>query len=75
MEHVPMTTWRPNPLQLLRLQAGLSQQDVGEAIGRSRETVSRIETGEYSLTPWVEELARLYGVTRGEVEDAWERSV
>lgn len=36
-----------NDVRRLRLAAGLSQRDLGEALGVSRQTVNSIENGRY----------------------------
>jgi len=39
-----------NPLRLAREQRGISQRDLGKAMGVSAATISRYETGERKLT-------------------------
>lgn len=37
-----------NQLRKFRKQAGLNQQEMGKAVGVSRQTISQIERGDYS---------------------------
>lgn len=61
---------KTTPLQLLRLRANLDQAELGQRIGRSQATVSRIESGEYGVERYVEELAEALGVSEREVRRA-----
>ena len=39
-----------NNLKKTRMEKGLSQQDLADIVGVSRNTISSIETGQFSLT-------------------------
>ena len=50
-----------NDVRQLRLAKGLSQGDLGEVLGVSRQTVNAIETGRYSPSlPLAIKLARFF---------------
>lgn len=68
------TTRPPSPLALLRLRAGLSQDQVAKVMKRDRSHLSRIEQGRYPIRPYVKRLAETYGVEEEEVREAWEAS-
>ena len=49
-------------LQAARKEAGMSQEQVAEALGARQKYVSKIETGERRIDPVeLQELAQLYG--------------
>jgi len=52
-------------LRELRRRAGLTQQQVGDALGVTKAQVSRIERGENTTVDRLQQLCELYGV-RGE---------
>ena len=57
-----------NDVRALRNDKGLSQGDLGEALGVSRQTVNAIETGRYSPSlPLAIQIARFFGSTVEEV--------
>jgi putative transcriptional regulator len=57
-----------NDVRRLRGDKGLSQGDLGEALGVSRQTVNAIETGRYSPSlPLAIQIARYFGSTVEEV--------
>jgi putative transcriptional regulator len=57
-----------NDVRQLRGVKGLSQGDLGEALGVSRQTVNAIETGRYSPSlPLAIQIARYFGSTVEEV--------
>ena len=39
-----------NNVKIVRMEKGLSQQDLADMVGVSRNTISSIETGQYSPT-------------------------
>lgn len=66
---MPVASWKPEEyrrlverLKAARLEAGLSQVQVAEALGVPQQHVSRVELGERRVDPTeLAELARLYG--------------
>lgn len=63
-----MTTWKAyfpsmdNDVRRLRAERGLSQADLGSALGVSRQTVNAIEAGRYDPSlPLAFKLARFFG--------------
>lgn len=57
-----------NDVRELRRARGLSQADLGSAMGVSRQTVNAIETGRYSPSlPLAIKLARYFGLPVEEV--------
>ena len=46
----------PNQIRKYRLKAGLSQQSLGDKIGRNKAKISKLETGEQELTQHYMEL-------------------
>jgi putative transcriptional regulator len=57
-----------NDVRELRVAKGLSQAQLGEVLGVSRQTVNAIETGRYSPSlPLAIKLARFFGRTVEEV--------
>jgi putative transcriptional regulator len=59
-----------NTVRELRAQAGLSQADLAEAMGVSRQTVNSIETGRYLPSlPLAIALVRFFETTIEEVFD------
>lgn len=60
-----------NTVRELRAQAGLSQADLANAMGVSRQTVNSIETGRYLPSlPLAIALVRFFETTIEEVFDA-----
>jgi putative transcriptional regulator len=60
-----------NMVRVLRTAKGLSQAELGAAIGVSRQTVNSIETGRYLPSlPLAITLARYFGTTVEDVFDA-----
>ena len=54
----------PNRIRELRLEAGLSQQALGDAVGTSKMTISDLERGEMQLTQdYMRRIAHALGVT------------
>ena len=52
-QRMPVITrqkWRKNFIREWREDRGLTQQDLADAIGRTKATVSRIETGDIAYT-------------------------
>lgn len=63
-----------NNLKALREARGLTQKQVGERVGVSRQAVNAIETGKYDPSIWLAyDLSKLFGVTIEELFD-FERS-
>ena len=57
-----------NEVRALRSERGLSQQQLGEALGVSRQTINSIETERYTPSlPLAIALARFFGTTVEEV--------
>ena len=55
----------------MRTARGLSQQELAEAMGVSRQTINSIETGRYTPSlPLAISLARYFGTTVEEMFDA-----
>ena len=60
-----------NRVRELREQAGLSQAEMGAAVGVSRQTINSIERGRYLPSlPLAFQLARFFGAPIEEVFDA-----
>jgi putative transcriptional regulator len=60
-----------NSVRALRDSRGLSQAELGEALGVSRQTINSIETGKYTPSlPLALALARFFGATVEEMFDA-----
>lgn len=57
-------------LKLLRVAAKLSLQQVGRRLGKHESSVSRIEAGRIDATPYLEQLAAIYGVSEAKVRRA-----
>lgn len=47
-----------NQLRILRQRAGLSQQQLADRWGVSRETISRYETGVLDIPKWTSDAAK-----------------
>lgn len=63
-----------NNLKALREARSLTQKQVGERVGVSRQAVNAIETGKYDPSIWLAyDLSKLFGVTIEELFD-FERS-
>ena len=59
-----------NQVRELRIQKGLAQGQLAEAMGVSRQTINSIETGRYAPSlPLAMALARFFGVTVEEMFD------
>ena len=57
-----------NEVRTLRAEAGLSQQDLGEAVGVSRQTINSIEKERYTPSlPLAMALAKYFKTTVEEV--------
>lgn len=51
-----------NRLKEMREATGLTQKEVGEKVGVSRQAINAIETGKYDPSIWLAyDLARLFG--------------
>jgi putative transcriptional regulator len=60
-----------NSIRTLRIERGLSQQDLAEAVAVSRQTINSIERERYAPSlPLAIALARFFGVPVEEVFDA-----
>lgn len=76
-EQVLAAATPPTSITLRRLAKGLSQAQLSELLGTSRETVSRMETGEvWPFPPRIKQLASIYEAPLGdlcvELIAAWE---
>jgi len=57
-----------NDVRAMRIAAGLSQADLGKALGVSRQTVNSIEAGRYLPSlPLAFALARFFGTSIEEI--------
>ena len=53
-----------NQVRTLREQHGLTQKDLGERVGVSRQAINAVETGKFDPSIWLAyDLARLFGTT------------
>jgi len=53
-----------NRVRELREMQGLTQKELGERVGVSRQAINAIETGKFDPSIWLAfDLARLFGVT------------
>ena len=53
-----------NNVRELREQLGLTQKELGERVGVSRQAINAIETGKFDPSIWLAyDLARLFGVS------------
>ncbi|MPM28120.1 hypothetical protein SDC9_74639 [bioreactor metagenome] len=53
-----------NKVRELREERGLTQKELGERLGVSRQAVNAIETGKFDPSVWLAyDLARYFGVT------------
>ncbi|WP_298175063.1 helix-turn-helix transcriptional regulator [Novosphingobium sp.] len=58
----------PNRIRELRLEAGLSQQSLGDAVGVSKMTISDLERGNMVLTlDYMRRIARALGVNAADI--------
>ena len=54
----------------LRRAAGLSQEELADAVGTTRQTITSIEVGKYTASlPLAYKIARFFGLTIEEVFD------
>ena len=54
----------------LRTQMGLSQEELADAVGTTRQTITSIEVGKYTASlPLAYKIARYFGLTIEEVFD------
>lgn len=59
-----------NRIRELRRQHKLSQEELAEAVGTTRQTITSIETGKYTASlPLAYRIARHFGLTIEEVFD------
>lgn len=59
-----------NEVRALREQRKLTQQQLGELVGVSRQSIVAIEKGKYDPTLWVAyDLAKVFGITIEELFD------
>ncbi len=64
-----------NKIRALRKQRKLSQEELAEAVGTTRQTITSIEVGKYTASlPLAYKIARFFGLTIEEVFDfsEWE---
>lgn len=53
-----------NGVKLMRESLGLTQKELGERVGVSRQAINAIETGKYDPSVWLAyDLAKFFGVT------------
>ncbi|MFB0920934.1 MAG: helix-turn-helix transcriptional regulator [Oscillospiraceae bacterium] len=53
-----------NKVRMLREKLGLTQKELGERLGVSRQAINAIETGKFDPSIWLAyDLARLFGVS------------
>lgn len=53
-----------NSVRMLRESRGLTQRELGEAVGVSRQAINAIETGKFDPSIWLAyDLARFFGVS------------
>ena len=53
-----------NKVRLFREEKGLTQKELGEAVGVSRQAINAIETGKFDPSVWLAyDLAQLFGVS------------
>ncbi len=53
-----------NNVKQLREERGLTQKDLGERVGVSRQAINAIETGKFDPSIWLaHDLARFFGVS------------
>lgn len=64
-----------NKVKALREGAGLTQKELGEAVGVSRQAINAIETGKFDPSIWLAyDLAKFFGLAIEEIFD-FERSI
>lgn len=53
-----------NKVRMLREERGLTQKELGECVGVSRQAINAIETGKFDPSIWLAyDLAKFFGVT------------
>ena len=63
-----------NKVKELREKAGLTQKELGEQVGVSRQAIIAVETGRFDPSLWLAyDLAKFFGITVEELFD-FERS-
>ena len=63
-----------NRVRELRERRGLTQQELGDLVGVSRQSIAAIEKGKFDPTVWLAyDLSRVFGITIEELFD-FERS-
>lgn len=63
-----------NRVRQLREERGLTQRELGELVGVSRQSIAAIEKGKFDPTVWLAyDLSRAFGITIEELFD-FERS-
>lgn len=64
-----------NKLKTLREEANLTQKELGEKVGVSRQAINAVETGKFDPSIWLAyDLAKYFGRTIEEIFD-FERSM
>ena len=64
-----------NKVKELREKSSLTQKELGEKVGVSRQAINAIETGKFDPSIWLAyDLAKLFGLTIEEIFD-FERSI
>lgn len=65
----------PSALAMLRIKAGLTQEEAAKKAKISQEQLSRLENGRTGISALsVRRLSVVYGVSAGEVHTAWEEA-
>ena len=63
-----------NSIRQLRVQSGLTQKQLGEKVGVSRQAINAVETGKFDPSIWLaHDLARFFGLSIEELFDFEER--
>lgn len=59
-----------NKVKELREKASLTQKELGEKVGVSRQAINAIETGKFDPSIWLaHDLAKFFGITIEEIFD------
>ena len=59
-----------NLIRIRREQAGLTQKELGQRVGVSRQAINAVETGKFDPSIWLaHDLARFFGTTIEELFD------
>lgn len=59
-----------NKLKILREERGLTQKELGEKVGVSRQAINAVETGKFEPSIWLAyDLAQFFGTTIEKIFD------